>query len=453
MSYSRFLSVISGRRLAFLVALCAIVAVVMLATLAMKPQYVAQAQVIVESRNPNNNGPGTASRLAAGADLLQSERVSIDVLRLLGLEHDPALRQKWQKATDGKGDFLAWASEQLLKKLDVKPARESGVLTITYTSEDPAMAAKIANAFVTAYLEISRQLREESVTQSSASYDPRTRRLKAALDSAEEKLTGYLRDNSIASTDDKLDVESLRLSELNTQLVTLQSAAANAAGRQRQASVNRSGMEEVLKDPVVASLSAEVAKQEAKLAELRSKAGDRHPAVAEQRNTLAEMKARLDAASSRASSSIAAESRIATDRMGAVQTALDQQRAKVLELRSKRAEAQRLQRDVELARRAYDDAVLRTNESTMDSGASRESVSLLKSATVPVKPAFPRPMVNLAAALVIGLLAGIAAAFWRERRDRRLRLEEDVFELLEQPLVGVLSNERPASPRLMLGSR
>ena len=121
--------------------------------------------------------------------------------------------------------------------------------------------------------------------------------------------------------------------------------------------------------------------------------------------------------------------------------------------RSTREEAQRLQREAELARRAYDAAVIRTSETSMESGALRGPVSLLKTATVPAKPAFPRPMINLIAALVIGLIAGVAAAFWRESRDRRLRLDEEVTELLEHSLVGVISSGQVASRRLRLLSR
>jgi succinoglycan biosynthesis transport protein ExoP len=134
--------------------------------------------------------------------------------------------------------------------------------------------------------------------------------------------------------------------------------------------------------------------------------------------------------------------------VAAVQAALEAQRAKVIELKSKRDQAQRLQRDAELARRSYDAAVNRANESVLDSGGPRESVSIVKAATPPALPSSPRVIANLVAALVIGLLAGVAAAFWRESRDRRLRLEEDVGHLLEQPLLGRISNGQGARRQL-----
>lgn len=452
MSLSRFISVIVGRRVAFLTVLCCVVALVLLGTFLVPPRYAAKAEVLVEGRGSASAFATISSHLATEAELLQSERVSIAALRLLGLQEDPALLKKWNKATGGRGDFESWAAGQLSEELDVKPSRGSNILTISYSSRDPAVAAKTVNAFVKAYVATTREIREESAEQSSASFGDRTKSLKAALALAEDRLISFQRENGVASTDERLDIENLRLTELNAQLVALQSAAANAAGRQRQAAANRSSMNEVLSDPLVASLSAELAKQEARFVELRSKAGDRHPSIAEQSNVLNQMKARLDAATTRAASTIAIESRIAAERAASVQAALNGQRAKVMEAKSKRDQAQRLQRDFDLARQAYDAAVTRTNETVLNSGASRGNVSVVKAATVPAIPASPRLAVNLTASIVMGLLIAVAAAFWRESRDRRLRLDQDVSELLEQPLLGVISSGRNATATLRLSS-
>ncbi|GAB2582995.1 hypothetical protein GCM10027034_13830 [Ramlibacter solisilvae] len=443
---------IAGRRGAFLLAFSAIVLLTVLGTMLMPRQYVARAQVMVESRAPASPIPSISSPVAAEAELIESVRVAIAALRLLGLQDDEQLKNKWKESIGGEGDFETWAGEQLLKKLDVKPSRESNMLTISYTSRDAGSAARTANAFVQAYVDIARQIREETATRTTGAFSGRTGRFKAALDTAEEKLATYQRENGISVTDEKLDVENLRLSELNTQLVALQSVAANAAGRQRQSQANRAGMDEVLRDPVVSLLSADLARQEARMVELRSRLGDQHPSVIEQRNALEELRGRVDAASRRVTSSIAGESKIAAERVATIQSALEAQRAKVIELKSKREQALRLQRDVELARRAYDSAVMRTNESVLDTGGPRESISIVKPATAPALPSSPRLIVNLIASLVIGTFAGVLAAFWRESRDRRLRLEDDVLQLLDQPLIGVMSNGDRERHRLTYAS-
>lgn len=444
MSYGRFVAVIVGRYTGFFTGLCAVVLAVLLGTLLTEPRYVAEADVIVEPRSWNAERVRDASYLATEADLVRSQRVSSAVLRQLGLQKDPVLMDGWKKATGERGDFEVWAADQLSRKLNVKPGRDSNMLTIAYSSPDPETAALTANAFVKAYVETANQIRQETAANSSQAFRGRTKSLEAAVELAESKLALFQKENGVTFNDERLDGETIRLAELNTQLVVSQSAAAAAMGRQREASAERAGMQEVLKDPLVASLSTEVARQEGRMSELQSRAGDQHPAVAEQRSTLNALKAQLDQAVARAASSIAAESRVAAGRTAALERALDAQRARVLEAKAKRDQAQVLQREVELARKAYDAAVTRTNETILDSGALRGSVSVVKPATIPHTPAFPRLGVNMIASIVMGLLFGVAVAFWQESRDRRLRLNQDVIDQLEQPLLGVISNGRTA---------
>jgi uncharacterized protein involved in exopolysaccharide biosynthesis len=445
MTLSRFRTVLSGRRGAFLGVLAAFVGAAMFITWLLPARYTATAQVFVQARATAGMPPPT-NHAANEAELVRSERVAIAAMKLLGLQSDPRLRELWQHETHGLGDFETWAGEKLARRLDVRPARDSGILMIAYSAEDPKVAAATANAFLAAYLQTSTQIREDSVAQSSGSFERGTSLLREAVTAAEAKLAAYQGEHGLTSTDEKLDADSIRLSELNAQLVAAQSAAATAAGRERQAGSGRNATDEVLKDPLVTVMSAELVRQEARLAELRSRMGSANPALQEQEKIVGTWRSRVGGATRRASSSAVAESRIAAERVSGIQAALDAQRAKVLGGKSARDQALRLQREVELARRAYDASVLRMNESGWDSGASRGSASVMREATVPARPSFPRPLVNLVCALVLGLIAAIAVAFWRESRDRRLRLPSDITQLLDRRLVAILSGGGSRAP-------
>jgi capsular polysaccharide biosynthesis protein len=102
-------------------------------------------------------------------------------------------------------------------------------------------------------------------------------------------------------------------------------------------------------------------------------------------------------------------------------------------------------RDVENAQRVYDAAFTRQNQSALESQATQTNVSVVKRASVPPFPSSPRWSVNAAVSLVLGALIGVATALAREHRDWRLRNEDDVLEIMRQPLLGVLPNV-PRSP-------
>jgi tyrosine-protein kinase len=57
-------------------------------------------------------------------------------------------------------------------------------------------------------------------------------------------------------------------------------------------------------------------------------------------------------------------------------------------------------------------------------------------ATVPSSPTSPKPVRNSVAALIFGLLLGIAVAYGREALDRRLRRTTDVEQQFSHPVVG-----------------
>jgi tyrosine-protein kinase len=63
-------------------------------------------------------------------------------------------------------------------------------------------------------------------------------------------------------------------------------------------------------------------------------------------------------------------------------------------------------------------------------------VQVSTTASIPTAPSSPKPVRNVVAALIFGLLLGIALAYGRNALDRRLRRASDVEQLLPHPIVG-----------------
>ena len=66
------------------------------------------------------------------------------------------------------------------------------------------------------------------------------------------------------------------------------------------------------------------------------------------------------------------------------------------------------------------------------------SVLVVSEAAVPAHPVKPKKKLNLAVALVLGLLASTALAFVLEHLDYTIKTPEDVARQLELPVVGVI---------------
>ena len=80
--------------------------------------------------------------------------------------------------------------------------------------------------------------------------------------------------------------------------------------------------------------------------------------------------------------------------------------------------------------------------STLQSlAAVAQPVQVSQSATVPSSPTSPKPVRNAIAALMFGLLLGVALAYGRAALDRRLRRSSDVEQQLSQPVVGHIRSQ------------
>jgi chain length determinant protein EpsF len=397
------------------------------------------------------------SFMATQVDMLQSERVALRAIRSLGLSQNTELREQWLESTEGRGDFESWLAVFLQKNFDVKPSRESNVLTASYTSASPEFSAAMANAMVQGYIATTLDLKVEPARQYSAFFDERAKKLRDSLEAAQTRLSAYQRKNGLLATDERFDIETARLNELSSQLVLLQAAAAETSGRQAQVGANADRLSEVLNNPLIASLSADASRLEAKLKEMNARFGDEHPQVIETRANIAELRSRIATESARVSGSLGVNNSVNQSRVAQVQAALAAQRTKVLKLKEQRDEAIVLQRDVESAQRTYDTVLGRASQTSLESQNTQTNVSLLREATPPAEPSSPKLLLNTAMAIFLGGLLALATILLRELMDRRVRGSVDITEMLQQPLLGTLPAVRlsttPTVKRLALLQR
>jgi chain length determinant protein tyrosine kinase EpsG len=331
----------------------------------------------------------------------------------------------------------------LLRSLDVRPSRESNVITVGFAHTDARFSAAAANAFVQGYIDTSLELRVSSAREYTKLFDERARQLRDAVDAAQERLAAFQRQSGFI-TDSRQDIEGTRLAELSTQLVTLEALEIESRSRQAAASARAEQMPEVLGNPVVAQLNAEIAREEVRMRELNERLGDAHPQVIEQRARIAELQSRVSSATARASGSVGVADSVNRARLARLNEALEAQRAKVLQMRSARNESSVLERDIENAQRAYEAMLQRIDQTSLVSKLTQTNAAVIKRASEPTKPSSPNMMLNTAAALLAGTVLGLTTILLRELFDRRLRTPQDILIELQQPLLVTLPVVRTA---------
>ena len=451
MTFGQFLSILRARWLVAALLFGITVLTTLAVSLMLPKSYRATASVLVDFKpDPISAafyGGTPPAVMATQSDVIKSDRVALRVVRNLKLADSPQVRAQWQQETKGEGTIEQWLVDLFQRSMDVLPSRESSVITIAYRAQDPRFAAGLANAFAQAYIETTLELRVDPARQYAGFFDVRAKEARDALEKAQSRLSAFQKDNSIIATDERFDVENARLNELSSQFTALQAISAESASRQTQAQGSSADrIAEVLNNPIIGQLKAEISRGEASLQQIGTRLGDNHPQVQEAQASLAELKQRLLAETAKVTGGVTVSNTINRQRQAEVRASLEAQRQKVLKMKAVRDEGTVILRDVENAQRAYDAIFARLNQTSLESQTTQSNVNILTQAAPPIEPAFPKIWLNMLLSVLVGALLAIGVTLLLELRDRRVRSLDDAVAALGLPVIGVLP--RPGLKRL-----
>jgi chain length determinant protein EpsF len=365
------------------------------------------------------------------------------------MDQNPTIQKQWREATKGKGNLKEWLSSLLQRDLDVKPSRESNVITINYTGTDPDFAATMANAFAQAYIDVNLDLRLAPARQYASFFDEQTKVARAKLETAQKALSSYLQQNGITATDERFDYELTKLSETSSQLTNIQGLTTDSQSKRLNAKPDT--VAEVMQSGLINNLKADIARLEAKLTESNGNLGKNHPQTQRTEAELATLKAQLDSETRKITSSIETSYQVSRQREAQLQGSLAAQKAKVLVLNKQRDELNVLRRDIESAQRSFEVVSQRAAQSNIESQTTQTNISVLNPAFAATDPSKPRVFLNILVSIFLGTLLGIGLALILELTNRRVRSAEDMVEMLEIPLLGVISSGKSVGKLPALG--
>ena len=455
MTLHQFLLALRGRFWVMVLLAGATFAAVVVVTLLMPRTYEGIVSILADVKDEQMlNTPLAAPRTQLGymqtqIDILQSQRVARKVVEDMKLDQSAGVQAAFARK-GGRGDIKDWIGGGLLADLKVESS-QSSVIVAKYSSDDPRFAADVANAFARAYVDTVLKLRTEPTKEAAAWFDDQLKGLRKAFEEAQAKLAAFEREKGIIATDERVDVEVMRLNELSAQSLRAADASYDAGARSGQAR-SRTAAEsvpEVLANPLVQGLKGDLLRADAKLQELATRLGPNHPQYQQQVAEVQALRERVNAEMGKVIGGVQSNAGQSYARRSALERDLAEQRRKVEELRQARSQSQVLIRDVDTAQKAYEAALQRYLVNKVESGAKQTNVAILNPATEPMMPAKPKVALNLALGLFVAILLGLAAVFFLEILDRRVRSTADLEAGVDAPLLGTLQPWQPS--RLLAG--
>ena len=430
----------------FAVVFCVLSAAVMAAVLSQPPVYTAAASVLIDQRDqgilrPAGEGEGVDRRLDPGlvdtqVELLRSRALAHVVVDRLKLLTDPEFNSTLRRpsfldnvrasalsglrpASSAKPplspqDVRERVTDAVLSRLKVNRVGTTYVLDVATTADQPDKAREIANAFSQGYLALQIGQKVDVNRSRDTSIRERLDGLRRQVQAAETAVEQYKIDHNLLSTQGQTLTEQ-EISALDQQLATTRAqqaeiqARANTAKAQLSRGSSGDDVGEALSSPVIQQLRQQRATASQRVADLSSRYGERHPSLVSARGNLADIDRLIQEEIRRVISNLEAQSEVARQRTGSIQNSVERARSALAGSNQSSVQLKELQRNLDSVRQLYETLLNRYKETATEQGLERSEARIVSPAQTPTGPSGPKRGLGAAAAMMLGLIGGLAA--------------------------------------------
>jgi capsular exopolysaccharide synthesis family protein len=321
-----------------------------------------------------------------------------------------------------------------LSMLDIKPVVGTSLVQIRFTTPDPALSTRLANAHAMNYVRYGIKVRSETNEQATQFLEQKLTELKERVEQSEASLNTYRRDKGIISVDDKDNIVLARLLDLNKDLTAAEAERIGLEAQLRTiTSRNDDALPTVLNSAVVNSLKNELGKFEAEYAALSKEFKPGYPPVANLKARIDETRRRLQGETKNELSGIEAAFAAAKAKESDLRARMEEQKNSTLGLKDDAVQYVILAREVETNRQLYDAVLQRLKEIGVAADVRNSNVYILGKAQPPAGPSYPNKHRALLIGLLVGAAAGVVIAFLLEQLDNTLKSPEDAERYIHLP--------------------
>ena len=267
--------------------------------------------------------------------------------------------------------------------------------------------------------------------------------LRIKVEKSEDARVAYERENQIWQIDEKQNITTQTLGDLNKAVTEAQTSVAASEALYRMAtSGNVDLLPEVRNSPVIQDLTKRKSALDDSYTAALEQYGPNFPKV----QRIAEQKKEVEAELARAQKimvgSIEEDYNTARQHLGLLQEALDRQKAESNELAEKLVQYHILEHDAESNKQLYDGLLQKLKEAGITAGLRSSNIRVVDPALVPTTPAGPQKAKNILLSILVGLVGGIGLALFREYLDNTVKSPDDIESLVGLPSLAVV----PALP-------
>ena len=317
-------------------------------------------------------------------------------------------------------------------------------MDVSVEAKDPAMAARMANELVKAYIGQNLEIKLAATKDAVKWLGERIDEERDKVEEAENDLLRYKEKHQII-TDFSSDAENItaqKLATINQQVVEAESKRVEAETRYKQAlaldddPAMLDSIPEVLANDLIKEIKSMEVSLYNRMSELSKKYGKNHPQMVAINSELADLSKRKALEARRVVNSLKNEYQLALAKEESLKKALALQKEEVLALNKKAVQYGVLKRQAESSRHMYELLIKRFKETSLTEEMKTGNIRVIDKAEMPQAPVKPKKRLNLLLAVVVGLFTGVGLAFFLEYLDNTIKTPDDVTDYLKVPYLG-----------------
>ncbi|MHB8503042.1 MAG: GumC family protein [Candidatus Acidiferrales bacterium] len=434
--------------------LLAVVTIVTIATFRMQPVYVATARIEIDRENSNilpfqGADPyeyllDQDNYIETQSKILTSETLALQTIRSSGLGTRPEYA-----SPNGPSEAITIGSLENQKRppelgaflgsLSVKRVPNSQLLDVSFESTDPQFAARVVNEHIKNFQEQNIRSRFDETTRATSWLHDELDELRIKVQQSEDKRIAYERQNQIWTLDDKSNITTQRLSDINKSLTDAQEERMKKEALYQFAkSGGVSGVPQLRDNPVLQGLIQKRETAAEDYNDALSQYGPNFPKVVRLQAQLKDLDQLIQKEKVNTLDHIETDYREAKERENLLTQALDQQKAEANAMAERLVEYNIIKREAEANKALYDGLMTKLKEVGISAALQSSNIRVVDPAMIPASPSRPAKARNIALAFLVGLVGGIGLALMREYLDNTVKTPDDIETLARLPSLAVV---------------
>ncbi|MFZ3279264.1 MAG: polysaccharide biosynthesis tyrosine autokinase [Candidatus Sulfotelmatobacter sp.] len=466
-----YLRVLLKRKWTVLACLFTVFAVVAIASLKMTPVYEASGSIAInkpDSSLGNFNNSTTfnldyydPTELETEVKILQSDLLALQVVKDLGLDRRPEFGGKAAPSpssldlapdplqTDPSRTSALLANFRGSLKVTLAP--NTKIIEVHYSSPDKQLAANVVNKLMEDYTENNFKSRFDSTMQAEDWLKNQLVDLQMKVENSQQKLVQYQKEHEILGIDEKQNITTAKLDELNKALTAAESERMDKESVYRlvesgdtdtiasaASALDAAGTGGTSASTLLESLRSKKADLKIQAAQLNTQFGPSYPKLAQLNSQLKEIDAQIVLETKKVAGQVRGQYMAAVQRENLLHDALEKQKQEENKLNESAIDYSILKRDLDSYRQLYEGLMEKMKEAGVSAGLKSNNFRIVDVARVPTYPIEPNIPRNLAFAFLLGLTSGVGLAFLQEGLDNTVRTSEQARLISGLPALGMI---------------